>query len=85
MSQSELLKVVVRRLEAAGVDYMLTGSVVSSLRGEPRASHDIDIVIAVRAPAAEVAATFRSAFPEADFISTRTRPGTRSPPAGCST
>lgn len=30
---------------------MVTGSVASSLQGEPRLSHDIDIVIAVQAPA----------------------------------
>lgn len=47
MSQPELLKTVIRTLGTAGIDYMVTGSVVSSLQGEPRLSHDIDIVIAV--------------------------------------
>src|ERR1700746_3430934 len=47
MSQPELLKRVVQALEAVGIDYMVTGSVVSSLQGEPRATHDIDIVIAL--------------------------------------
>jgi len=48
MSQSELLKRVVARLQQAGIEHMLTGSVVSSLQGEPRATHDIDVVIALR-------------------------------------
>lgn len=47
MSQPELLKRVVDALEDVGIDYMVTGSVVSSLQGEPRATHDIDIVIAL--------------------------------------
>ena len=46
---------------------MVSGSVASSLQGEPRASHDIDIVVAVRAPAVEVAAQLKAAFPEPDF------------------
>lgn len=32
-------------LEANAIDYMVTGSVVSSLQGEPRASHDVDLVV----------------------------------------
>ena len=47
MSQSELLKEVVDKLAALRIDYMATGSIVSSLQGEPRASHDIDLVIAL--------------------------------------
>ena len=46
---------------------MITGSVVSSLQGEPRATHDIDVVVAVRIPAAAAAAALRAAFPEPDF------------------
>jgi predicted nucleotidyltransferase len=46
VSQLELLKHVVHQLEAAGIEYMISGSVASSLQGEPRASHDIDIVVA---------------------------------------
>jgi hypothetical protein len=61
------LRHVVRQLEAAGLEYMISGSVASSLQGEPRASHDIDIVIAVRGPAAEVAARLKAAFPEPAF------------------
>lgn len=34
-------------LEAMGVDYFLGGSLASSLQGEPRATNDIDIVVAM--------------------------------------
>lgn len=45
MSQSELLMIVVDTLDKHGIEYMLTGSVASSLQGEPRFSHDIDFVV----------------------------------------
>ncbi len=47
MSQSELLIAIANALDGAGVPFMLTGSLVSSLQGEPRATHDIDLVIAL--------------------------------------
>ncbi len=47
MSQQELLIAVVSALEQSDVPYMLTGSFASSLQGEPRATHDVDLVIAV--------------------------------------
>ena len=53
MSQSSLLIETVDVLQAAGVGYVLTGSLVSSLQGEPRATHDIDLVIEVDARAIE--------------------------------
>ena len=49
MPQSELLKRAVRFFEEAGIEWMLTGSLVSSLQGEPRATHDIDLVVELRA------------------------------------
>ena len=52
MSQQELLRRVVQALADAGVEYMLTGSVASSLQGEPRSSHDIDVVVAIDQKAA---------------------------------
>jgi hypothetical protein len=45
MSQPELLKKALRFLDASGISYMVTGSVVSSYQGEPRSTHDIDLVI----------------------------------------
>ncbi len=47
MSQQELLTAIVRALDGAGVPYMLTGSLASSLQGEPRATHDMDFVVAL--------------------------------------
>ncbi len=45
MSQQALLKKVIQVLDRAGIKYMITGSIVSSLQGEPRSTHDIDMVI----------------------------------------
>ena len=67
MSQQELLKLVIARLDEAGVEYMLTGSLASSLQGEPRATHDIDLVIAIRTTLRDVARTLKAAFPEPQF------------------
>lgn len=64
MSQSELLKKVAAALEATSTRYMLTGSYASSLQGEPRLTHDIDLVVAI-APAA--ARSLALMFPPPDF------------------
>jgi hypothetical protein len=64
MSQQELLRKVVRALESARIDYMLTGSIVSSLQGEPRLTHDIDIVVALQKTDASKVI---EAFPAPDF------------------
>lgn len=64
MSQSQLLKMVAEALGCAGVPYMVTGSVVSSLQGEPRSTHDIDLVIAVEP---EAAGRLVEAFPPPRF------------------
>ena len=44
MSQQELLNDVVRSLQGLGIEFMLSGSLASSLQGEARATHDIDLV-----------------------------------------
>jgi len=64
MSQQDLLKKVIRVLDQTGIPYMLTGSVVSSLQGEPRSTHDIDVVIAIQKP---VVKKLAEAFPPPDF------------------
>ncbi len=51
--QLEFLGYVVRRLEAAGVPYMLTGSVAMSLYGQPRMTRDIDLVVECAATRAD--------------------------------
>jgi hypothetical protein len=42
----EFLQQITTALEANGIPYMLTGSLASSMYGVPRATNDIDIVIA---------------------------------------
>jgi hypothetical protein len=70
---------VIQVLTDLGVDYMATGSVVSSVQGEPRSSHDIDLVVALPAGAAPALV---SAFPpphyylSADAIADAVRTGT---------
>ncbi len=48
MSQQELLRKVIQALDQVGIQYMITGSLASSLQGEPRSTHDIDMVIAIQ-------------------------------------
>lgn len=45
MLQSKLLKKVLSLLDERNIDYMITGSLVSSMQGEPRATHDVDILV----------------------------------------
>ncbi len=56
MSQQKLLVKVVRELERLQIPYMVTGSIVSSLQGEPRSTHDIDLVVAIEKPQASALA-----------------------------
>ena len=42
----QLLRDIVTRLEAAGIDYMLTGSVAMNCYAQPRMTRDIDLVVA---------------------------------------
>jgi len=41
----QFLKTITSRLDAAGIPYMICGSVGSSFHGRPRATNDVDIVI----------------------------------------
>ena len=61
MSQQELLIKVAAALVAHGIPYMLTGSIASSLYGEPRLTHDIDVILQVTA---EDALTLAVSFPK---------------------
>jgi len=45
MTEQELLLDCLRRLNAAGITYMLTGSMASNAWGIPRTTHDLDFVI----------------------------------------
>lgn len=64
MSQQELLKKVFQILEDIGVEYMVTGSTASSLQGEPRSTHDIDVVVSIQKSAVN---SLIEAFPSPDF------------------
>ena len=64
MNPVELLRYVVEVLDRAGIEYMVTGSVASSLHGEPRATHDLDVVVAIRPSDASV---LLQAFPPPHF------------------
>jgi hypothetical protein len=46
---------------------MITDSVASSLQGEPRTTHAIDVVIAIRMPGDQAVARLKAEFAEPDF------------------
>jgi len=64
MSQQELVTRVIGVLEEACIEYMITGSVVSSLQGEPRSTHDIDLVVSIEE---SLASRLAEAFPAPDY------------------
>jgi predicted nucleotidyltransferase len=45
MLQPKLLKKVLALLNENHIGYMVTGSLVSSMQGEPRSTHDVDILV----------------------------------------
>ena len=47
MTLAEFLAEVVGTLEAASIEYMIGGSVASSIYGEPRTTRDVDIVVEI--------------------------------------
>jgi len=65
MSQQALLRKIVPVLTANNIEYMLTGSIASSAQGEPRATHDIDLVV-VLSP--DAIAPLLAAFPAPDYF-----------------
>jgi hypothetical protein len=64
MSQQELVNLMVAVLDELGIDYMVTGSVASSFQGEPRSTHDLDLVVAFPPEAVD---RFVARFPEPEF------------------
>lgn len=64
MGPDELLRYVTEAFEAAGVPYLITGSVASAAYGDPRLTNDIDLVADLRP--AQVPA-LKARFPEEDF------------------
>ena len=45
MPEHDLVQIFTRRLNLLGVAYMVTGAVAATIYGEPRLTHDIDLVI----------------------------------------
>jgi len=59
-----LFEPFVTRLETLGIPYFVTGSTVGILYGEPRLTHDVDIVVAL---APRHVHAFVEAFPLEEF------------------
>lgn len=64
MFETDLLLIFIRPLNELGLSYMVTGSVAGVLYGEPRVTHDVDLVLAMPGKDAERVA---QAFPMDDF------------------
>lgn len=64
MQAPDLIRPFVERFERLGRPYMITGSTAGIIYGEPRMTHDVDIVIALRT---EDVDAFVAAFPLDEF------------------
>ncbi len=64
MEQVELLGYVVQILEEQEITYLLVGSLASGVYGEPRLTHDIDVVLELRT---DQVAQLCAAFPASDY------------------
>jgi len=64
MQDPDFIQLFVAPLEAAGIRYMITGSVASSIYGEPRNTLDIDLVVLLEQTDI---GQLPSLFPESDF------------------
>jgi hypothetical protein len=64
MPEADLFAVFLERLNTCGSAYMVTGSVASIIYGEPRLTHDIDIVLELHS---DQVPPFLKAFPETQF------------------
>ena len=69
MSQKDFLARLVAKLEDSGISYMISGSLGSSLHGEPRATNDIDLIIT---PTAAQLNTFIQSLGEDYYVSPET-------------
>lgn len=64
MQDPDFISLFVAPLEAAGISYMITGSVASSIYGEPRNTLDIDLVVLIEADQIQL---LPQLYPEDDF------------------
>lgn len=65
MHEGSLVLLFTERLTAARIEYMVTGSVACIVYGEPRLTHDVDLVLALRDTAD--AEAIERAFPSDQF------------------
>lgn len=81
MPEADLLTLFVEPLERLGIRYMVSGSVAAMLFGEPRVTHDVDLVAFLDADAiAGLATAFGASdfyLPPADVITLESRRETR--------
>jgi hypothetical protein len=64
MQEHDLIQVFTGRLKKLSVPYMVTGAVAATIYGEPRLTHDIDLVIDLKLNDIE---KFAEAFPLEEF------------------
>lgn len=64
MLEQDLLAKVIQFLDDNKIDYMLTGSYVSSMQGQPRSTNDIDIIVVITE---SQVSRFAKSFPFPDF------------------
>lgn len=64
MHQPDLLSIFIDPLEKNGFDYFITGSIASTIFGEPRLTHDIDLVLTLQTNDIK---KFISLFPSSHF------------------
>jgi len=64
MPERDLFRIFVSRLNRIGVRYMITGAVASIIYGEPRLTHDLDLVVELNIDDVE---RFADLFPKDDF------------------
>ena len=64
MELSDLLRHLTETLERLEIPYAITGSMATSVHGEPRLTHDIDVVVDLKARQIN---DFCAAFPDPEY------------------
>ena len=64
MPEPDLIELFVGPLQSAGIRYIISGSVAAMLYGEPRVTHDIDLVVFLRT---DDIANLPQLFPQPEF------------------
>lgn len=64
MPEPDFLELFVVPLEQTGADYLVTGSIAATFYGEPRATHDIDLVVTL---STDQIRALEGAFPAESF------------------